>query len=336
MTTTSSGPSLTGDPTALLDQAFRVAIGRALGVPADPLIRPAQRPEHGDFQVNCAMSLAKQLGRKPRELAEQVLAEARSELADLAESAEVAGPGFINVRLHPDALARMLQAMDDPGLGIEPEASPSTTAIDLCGVNVAKQMHVGHLRSTIIGDALARVSERLGRTVHRENHLGDWGLPIAMVLHELRAAGTDLDTLELADLDRAYRDAQLGAKADRQGLEKAIDMHAGPHRIAELQEQNAGAEAAVNAAKQTLVSLQQGDTEILADWHKLIDCTLRALDEALELLNVKITREHNRGESFYRERLPAVVDAMVRAGVAQEDQGALVVRFDERPRPLLV
>ncbi|MHC5022770.1 MAG: arginine--tRNA ligase [Planctomycetota bacterium] len=328
---------LAADPAAVLDAAFRRAIVSVLGegyADADPLIRPSQNPQFGDYQANCAMPLAKQTKTKPRELAEKIVAAA--DVSAIAEPLEVAGPGFINITLKPDALARLLEAMDDASLGVAADPDPHTVAIDLCGVNVAKQMHVGHLRATIIGDALARVFERLGRTVHRENHLGDWGLPIAMVLHQLREAGTDLDALTLTALDAAYRDAQLICKPDVRGLAGALERHAGPHRIIELEEQNAGAHEAIEAAKQTLVKLQQGDAELVADWQKLIDCTLRALYDALDLMNVKIGPEHNRGESFYREKLPEVVDALVRQGIAVEDDGALVVRFPDRERPMIV
>jgi arginyl-tRNA synthetase len=321
----------------MLDQAFRQAIVDVAGPEhreTDPLIRPAQRPEHGDFQSNCAMGLAKKLGASPRELAERIAAVVA--LGEIAEAPEIAGPGFINIRLRPEALGQFLEAMDTESLGVAPSDDPHPVAVDLCGVNVAKQMHVGHLRSTIIGDAISRVLERTGREVHRENHLGDWGLPIAMVLHQLRASGADLDTLELEDLDVAYRAAQLGGRADRRGLEAALRLHAGPHRIIELEEQYAGANEMVEAAKTTLVSLQQGDEVLRADWQKLIDCTLRALYDALDIMGVKLGRENNRGESFYREKLPGVIEAFTEAGIATEDQGALVVRFESRERPLLI
>lgn len=327
------------DPVVLLDRALRRAIAAAVGDPnadIDPLIKPSQNPQFGDFQANVAMGLAKQMGQKPRDLAMKIVAAAPPELAEIAETPEVAGPGFINIRLRSQALSRLLEAMDNAALGVQPDADTHAVAIDLCGVNVAKQMHVGHLRSTIIGDALARVFERLGRKVFRENHLGDWGLPIAMVLHQLREKNVDLDRLELADLDRAYRDAQLSAKSDIRGLARALELNAGPHRIIELEEQNAGAEAALEAAKLTLVKLQQGDPELLRDWQKLIDCTMRAVYESFELLNVKLGPENNRGESFYRDRLPGVVDAFVRSGIAREDQGAIVVPFPDRERPLLI
>jgi arginyl-tRNA synthetase len=326
-----------GDPVSIIEDALRDAIRRVLGeefADADPVIRASQNAEFGDFQANGAMALAKKAGIKPRELAERIIDAA--DLSAVAEPPTVAGPGFINITLRPEALASFLADMDDASLGVRPDEDTHAIVIDMCAVNVAKQMHVGHLRSTIIGDALGRVFERRGRTVHRENHLGDWGLPIAMVLHELLARGTDLDALELPALDAAYRDAQLGAKADGRGLEAAHRLHAGPHRIAELEEQNAGAAEALEAAKTTLVKLQQGDPGLERDWRRLIDCTLRALFEAIDILHVRLGPENNRGESFYRDRLPGVIDAYVDAGVAEEDDGALVVRFDDRERPLLI
>jgi len=325
------------DPATRLECIFREAIVEVLGpeyAHADPVIRPSQRPEHGDFQVNGAMALAKAVGMSPRALAAQLVDAA--DLSVIADDPEVAGPGFINIRLRPEALAGAIDAMDRGDLGVVPDADPHPVVIDLCAVNIAKQMHVGHLRSTIIGDSLARAFERRGRTVFRENHLGDWGLPIAMVLWSLRESGVDLQTIELTDLDRAYRAAQAAARGDEAGLAAAHRLEAGPHRIAELEEQNDGARLANEAAKKTLVRLQQGDPQLQRDWNILIDCTLRALFEVIDLLNVRLGPENNRGESFYRDRLAGVIDAYVQSGVAEEDGGALVVRFEDRERPLLI
>ncbi|MEM7227380.1 MAG: arginine--tRNA ligase [Planctomycetota bacterium] len=332
MTTTTAG-----NPVERLARALQKGIVAVLGdefADTDPLIQNSRNPEFGDYQANVAMSLGKKVGKNPRELA-QALVDA-VELDEIAEPLDIAGPGFINIRLRTDALADMLASMDDHDLGVQPDADTHAIAIDLCGVNVAKQMHVGHLRSTIIGDALARAYERLGRTVHRENHLGDWGLPIAMVLHQLREQGVNLDTIELTDLDRAYRDAQLSGKGDSRGLAAANRLGAGPHRFIELEEQTAGAHEAIEAAKQTLVKLQQGDDELLRDWKKLIDCTLRAVYEAIDILNVKLGPENNRGESFYRDRLDGVIEHFVSKKIAHEDEGALVVRYEDRERPMLI
>ncbi len=334
MPPTSPLSHVAADPVDTLDAALRAAIRDALDIDADPLIRPSQNPDFGDFQANFAMGLGKRLGRPPRDVAQAVVDVAA--LDAVAEPLEVAGPGFINIRLRPDALGAALNAMDNPGLGVPAAEDPHAIVIDLCGVNVAKALHVGHLRSTIIGDALARVFERRGRTVHRENHLGDWGLPIAMVLHQLRAQDVDLDQLDIEDLNRAYRDAQLEARADGRGLESARAQHAGPHRIAELEEQNAGAQAALDAAKETLVRLQNGDPDLTRDWNRLIACTMREVYACLDLMNAKVGPENNRGESFYRERLPDVIEAFEKAGLAEEDDGALVVRFEDRERPLVI
>lgn len=322
-----------------LEAGFRTAIGAALGAAfeGDAQVRPSQGPQFGDFQCNAALALAKQVGAKPRDLAQKIVDAAHAgALSALLEPLEIAGPGFINIRVKSAALAAQLQNMDDPRLGIEPVRSDHAIVVDLCGVNVAKQLHVGHLRATIIGDTLARVFERLGRKVWRENHLGDWGVPIAMVLHALREEGADFDRLTLDDLNRAYRDAQLSAKDDLAGLEAARRSGAGPHRIAELEIQNEAAQRFREGARSTLVRLQGGDPELARDWQKLIDITMAEVFAAAEILNVKLGPEHSRGESSYRDQLVGVVDAFMRAGVAKEDDGAIVVPFADRERPLLI
>ena len=333
----SSESASTPDPVRLLDARFRAAISSVLGIvpeACDPQIRASSDPKHGDFQSNAAMALAKAHGQKPRELAERIVAAV--DVSDLAGPLEVAGPGFINIRLDGLALASMLVSMDAADLGVERQVRPHGVTVDLCGVNVAKQMHVGHLRATIIGDCLARVFERLGRRVHRENHLGDWGLPIAMTLAALRKAGANLDRITLADLNAAYRAAQAAGQADEKGLAAAKTSHAGTHRIAELEAQNEAALAWIDEAKSTLLKLQAGDAELVRDWKKIIDCTMREVFETAVVLNVKLGPEHSRGESFYRDRLGAVVEDFMEAGLASEDAGAIVVKFADRERPMLI
>ncbi|MCH2135391.1 MAG: arginine--tRNA ligase [Phycisphaerales bacterium] len=325
------------DPESRLRRAFEAAMKQVGGDDAigmDPAVRPAGKPEFGDFQCNGALGLAKRLSRPPREVA-QALIDA-VDLTDLCEPPDIAGPGFINLRLSPQALAGAIEAMDTPDLGVTPDDDPGVVVIDLCGVNVAKQMHVGHLRSTIIGDALARILERIGHDVHRENHLGDWGLPIAMVLHQLRSDGVDLNALDLPTLDEAYRSAQAIARPDHAGLDAARARHSGPHRIAELEAQNEGAMAARGAAAETLVNLQAGDESLRADWQKLIDVTMDAVQDASDRLGVTLGPEHNCGESTYRTELQGVIDHLQACSMAREDQGALVVDFPDRERPLLV
>ena len=325
------------DPVAMISAAFRAAIAEVTGVDAercDPHVRASAGPQFGDFQANFAMAMAKQLGTNPRQLAADVLA--RAALAGLASAAEVAGPGFINVTIAPQALVGALRAFDGPALGIAPQPAAHAVTVDLCGVNVAKQMHVGHLRATIIGDTLARVHERLGRTVWRENHLGDWGLPIAMTLAALRRAGADLERISLEDLNRAYRTAQLEGRDDHAGIDAARAARVGPHRIAELEAQNAGAALAQEDARATLVRLQSGDAALVADWQRIIDCTMREVFRTADALGVHLTDRHSRGESFFRERLGPVVEEFVKSGLATEDAGAIVVRYPDRERPMLI
>jgi arginyl-tRNA synthetase len=335
---TSSFPTFRS-PVARLDAVFRRAIVAALGpdfADADPQVKPSQSASFGDFQVNGAMSIAKRAGLKPREVAVKIVDHASGDLASMAEPLEVAGPGFINIRLKPTAIASMLDEMSRADLGVERDVDARPIVVDMCSVNVAKQMHVGHLRSTIIGDAFARLAERRGRRVIRQNHLGDWGLQIGMVLHQLRASKADLDALDIARLEAAYRDAQLACKVDERGLEAARRLHAGPHRMIELAEQNAGAEALLADVKRTLVRLQAGEPELVRDWTKLIRVTMRAVYDVIDLLGVSLDESSERGESFYRDQLSAVVEQYVEAGVAREDEGAIVVPFADRERPLLI
>jgi arginyl-tRNA synthetase len=325
------------DPAQRLTEAFTKAIAVVAGekyVDADPAIRPASKPELGDFQCNVAMGLGKRLKRPPRDVA-GALVEA-VDLGDLADTPEVAGPGFINITLNDAVLLDALADMDTPELGVMPDDDHGDVVIDMCGVNVAKQMHVGHLRSTIIGDAFARILQRLGHVVHRENHLGDWGLPIAMVLHELRSTGVDLESLTLTELDAAYRTVQATATADAKGLEAAISKDVGPHHIAELEEQNAGAAEVRSSAGETLVALQAGDPELVAAWQALIDVTIASMAEALDMLGIAMGPENNRGESFYRDRLQDVLDWFQEHDLCHEDDGALVVRFENRDRAMIV
>ncbi len=337
------------DPIELLGRRFVEAIVAAFGsefAETDPLVRTAQNPQFGDFQSNVAMGLAKRVGRNPREVAEAIVEQAA--LNDVCEKAEVAGPGFINLRLRGDALPRLLEDLEGVLKNSEHPTIRSKTrsswasgqaarvGVDLVGVNIAKQMHVGHLRSSIIGDTLCRVLARVGNDVIPQNHLGDWGLQIAMVIASLRRRGVDLDRLDLDHLEAAYRDATLDCKADRQALEAARRINAGAHRIAEWEAQVAGAEDRLDEAKRTLVRLQQGDRDIVSAWEKITAITMQACYEIYDLLDLTVTEEHNRGESFYRERLGPVVDEFIRSGVAKESQGAIVVEIEGDETPLLI
>ncbi len=317
--------------------SLKTAFGSVLNIDPneiDPVIRRAQNPEIADFQANGAMGLGKKYGRNPKELAEKIVSVV--DFGTFADKPEVAGPGFINIRINNETITNLVEEMDCENLGVEPDKDTHAVAIDLCGVNVAKQLHVGHLRSTIIGDSIARMYERVGRTVYRENHLGDWGLPIAMVLEQLLSSEANLDTLELDDLNAAYKNAQLIAKDELRGEKAAKKLQSGPHRFIEIEEQNASALEAQAAAKTVLNALQLGDKKLLASWQKLIDCTMESVYASLDLLNVKVGPENNRGESFYRDRLGGVVESFVSSGLGTEDDGAIVVRFKNRERPMLI
>ena len=211
------------DPVQILSERFGEAIRIAFPDLAsqgqiDPQLTPSRNPKFGDFQCNAAMSLAKSVGKPPREVAKAIID--RVDVAGVAEpltEASIAGPGFINVTLRTSTLSDLVLAMDVPSLGLEPTGAGHTVVVDLCGVNLAKQMHVGHLRATIIGDTLARVLSRLGFGAIRQNHVGDWGLPIAMVtdrLMRLAARGEDVMRLDLDALELLYRDAKQEADAE--------------------------------------------------------------------------------------------------------------------------
>ncbi|MEO1718415.1 MAG: arginine--tRNA ligase [Planctomycetota bacterium] len=332
------------DPVALLGEHFTTAIRAAfrdqLGDgPIDPLIAPSKQQQLADYQSNAAMALAKRVGMKPRDVAERIVA--KLDLGDLAEplsDESIAGPGFINIRLRSKALATLLGAMDTPELGID-RVGGETIVVDLCGVNLAKQMHVGHLRATVIGDAIARVFEKLGHNVVRQNHVGDWGLPIAMVAAKLRseadAGRISMDAVTLDDLDRLYRVAKMESSADRKGLAAVERFKLGPKAQAELEEQVAGADESLAKAKDALVKLQAGDREMVAVWQRLYDVTMSACLETCARLHANVTDEATAGESTYRDELASIVETLIGSGLAEEDDGALIVR-NEGLDPTLV
>jgi arginyl-tRNA synthetase len=336
MTTT---PSAAIDPLAILADRFRAAIREAFPAvegEVDPLITAAKQPEFGDFQSNVAMSLSKRVGQNPRQVAAAIVAQAKVEdVAEPLTEKSIAGPGFINIRLKAEALAAYLMRLDSPNLGLEPVASPQTIVVDLMGVNLAKQMHVGHLRSPIIGDAIARMFERLGHKVVRQNHVGDWGLPIAMVtarLMRLADAGKiNLDRITLNDLDTAYKAAQAECQRDMAGLEAVKKYGLGPKALAELEEQVNGATEAFLAARQTLINLQAKEPKTFAVWQKIYEVTMKVCLDVCKTLLVHVTSEHNAGESSYADELAPMIEDLTSRGIAELDQGALIVRLDTPP-----
>jgi arginyl-tRNA synthetase len=325
----------TFDPLQVLGDRFRAAIAAAFpqAENADPLITATKQTTLGDFQSNAAMPLAKRLSIKPRDVAAAIVK--HLDITDLAEpvtEASIAGPGFINIRLRADTLARLVAAMDEPGLGIAPPPRVQTIVVDLMGVNLAKQMHVGHIRSQFIGDAIAKTFERLGHTVLRQNHVGDWGLPIAMVVNKLMreaAAGRDLSKLTLDDLDTAYKVAQAECQRDTSGLAAVRKYGLGPKAEAELEAQVDGATEAFTRARQTLVKLQAHDPETFAVWQRIADITMTVCLSTCKRLNVNVTAEHSAGESSYATELTPMVEDLVKRGIAEESDGALVVRLED-------
>lgn len=332
------------DPLAILTERFRAAIASAwphLEGPIDPLIAPSRQTQWGDFQCNAAMSLAKRLGLNPRQVAQEIVS--RADVTPCAEpltADSIAGPGFINIRLRPQALADLLQHIDTPTLGVEPPEHAQTVVVDLCGVNLAKQMHVGHLRATVIGDALARLLERLGHRVIRQNHVGDWGLPIAMVTARLmrlaREGRIDPDRLTLDDLDRAYRDAQRECDADETGLDAARRFGLGPKALAELEEQVAGARQAEQTARDTLLRLQRHEPDVYAMWKRIADVTMAECLATFRRLGCQLSERDSAGESSYSEELAGLVDDLVRRGIAEESEGALVIRLEGIAEPCII
>ncbi|MGA2229945.1 MAG: arginine--tRNA ligase [Tepidisphaeraceae bacterium] len=294
---------------AQLTERFAAAIHAAFGIEADPLIGPSQNPQFGDYQSNAAMPLAKKLGQKPREIAEQI--KAKVALGDIAQALTIAGPGFINVTLSHAWLAQELQRIEsNRHLGIDAAPKPQRVVVDYSGPNVAKEMHVGHLRSTIIGDAISRVLEFQGHTVIRQNHVGDWGtqfgMLIAFIERQNRPAGADAKLPELEELYRAAK--------------KKFDDDPG---FAET-------------ARQAVVHLQGGQPQALGAW-KSICAMSRAHYQALyERLGVKLTPADERGESAYNADLPAVVTELKQKGLAETSDGATVVFIDGREKPPMI
>lgn len=320
------------DPVSILSARFVAAIRAAfpdLTGDVDPLVTVNKNPALGDFQSNAAMGLSKRVGKPPREIAQAILA--KLDIVDIAEpfnDKSVAGPGFINITLKSAALASSLAALDTPNLGVE-QAAHATIVVDVCGVNLAKQAHIGHLRSIVIGDALARTFERKGARVIRQNHVGDWGLPIAMVTGKLMkeqvAGRLNPALLTLDKLEKLYKRAQQECERDLAGLEAVKRFDLGPKALAELEEQVGGATEAFAEARQTLVRLQAQDPITVAVWKAIYDCTMTDVLAVCKRLHANVTNEATAGESSYADELGPLVDDLVKRGIAEESDGALVV-----------
>ncbi|MCW5768338.1 MAG: arginine--tRNA ligase [Phycisphaeraceae bacterium] len=335
------------DPVEILDERFTTAIAAAFPeVPEadrDPLITPSKMAKLADFQSNGAMALGKKLGKNPREVAAAIAAKVNiTDIAEPLTDASIAGPGFINIKLRPDALASLVTNMDTPGggLGVPVPEVKETAVVDLCGVNLAKQMHIGHLRAVIIGDAIARLFERLGHKAIRQNHVGDWGLPIAMVTAKLKqlsdAGKIDLASLTLDSMEKLYKQAQLECAAEERGLAMARKYRMGPKAIAELEAQVEGAKEAMAHAKQTLVNLQAHEPGVFAIWQRISDITMKACLDTCAALHANVKPEHSAGESSYALELGQVVEDLTSRGIAEVSDGALIVRVEGLEEPCII
>ncbi len=286
----------------LLTERFQAVTG------VDPELRPATKPQFGHFQSNVALRLAKAEGKPPREIAQRIVAEA--DVADLCEPLEVAGPGFINIRLRNDVLAGVVTGiLRDPDGVIEQTAEPQRVVIDYSAPNVAKPMHVGNLRSTIIGDCFARVLRAQGHTVIAQNHIGDWGTQFGMLVEQILFEDIDADTLDLASSVALYRRAQEHFRSD---------------------------EAFADAARRRVVALQSGDEQTRAIWRSLIEVSKAGFNAAYRRLGVLLTDDDLAGESIYNDLLAGVADDLAAAGIAVVDRGALVVFVPGDEAPLIV
>ncbi|TRO83886.1 arginine--tRNA ligase [Desulfuromonas acetexigens] len=303
----------------LLEEALTALKGKGL-LPTDlePAIQIDRTKDkaHGDLATNLAMIGAKAAKKNPRQLAAEIIEHLPP--SKLVRQVEIAGPGFINFYLNPDWLAEQLEnALADPRLAIPLAAPPQTVVVDYSSPNLAKEMHVGHLRSTIIGDAVSRTLEFLGHKVIRHNHVGDWGTQFGMLLahmEELQGEGSAI-RMQLADLESFYREAK--------GRFDASPVFA-------------------DRARQLVVELQSGDAHCNRLWREFLDISLSHCQQIYDRLNVALTRADVRGESAYNDDLAQVVEDLTAAGLLTEDQGARCVFLDEfkgkddEPLPMIV
>jgi arginyl-tRNA synthetase len=280
---------------------FKQALISAFGdevAEIDPMLVPASNPKFGDYQCNIAMSLTKRLKKNPRIIAAEIIEQL--DVKEICQSVEIAGPGFINLRLKPEYLEQQLNSiLNDSRLGISLSQPPQRIIVDFSSPNIAKEMHVGHLRSTIIGDSIARVLEFQGHDVLRLNHVGDWGTQFGMLITYLKEvypdALTTADALDLGDLVAFYRQAKVRFDEDET-----------------FQEQS----------RQQVVTLQAGDTDSRKAWQLLCDQSRREFQLIYDQLEIELTE---RGESFYNSMLPDVVEKLDQTGLLVKDNGAQCV-----------
>lgn len=309
----------------LLNEKVLTAM-HACGIPADlpALIAPGKKAGFGDYQANCAMGAAKAMGTNPRELAAKIVAALQPELEGIADKLEIAGPGFINIDLNPTWLGQQIaSAQVDSRLNIATVSAPQNVVIDYSGPNLAKEMHVGHLRSTIIGDALARLLEFQGHKVIRQNHVGDWGTQFGMLIAQLEE---ELNKKQEEQLNTNDQMALKDLEVFYQQAKKHFDDDA----------------AFADKARSYVVRLQSGDAEMLKLWQQFKTISLKHSTEIYEQLNVTLNDDDVRGESFYNDDLAPLVKELQDQGLATESEGAQVVFLQEladkdgNPSPVII
>ncbi len=295
----------------LIQAKFRAALAGLVSdtEPYVAMIKATQDAKHGDYQANCAMALAKALGKKPRDIAQDLVD--RLELGDLLEKPEIAGPGVINLRLQSAWLAKFVQSIaNDDRLGVAKAPAAKTYVIDYSSPNVAKPLHVGHLRSTIIGDALTRLLRFLGHTVVTDNHLGDWGTQFGILLYGyknlLNADAYKTDPLR--ELARIYLEVR---------------------RLIGAEDEDEAVNPVAEACRAETAKLHKGDPENVALWQDFMPHCLEEIHAIYRKLGVP-PFDHEHGESFYNLLLPGVVDSLLQKRVAEPgDGGAIIIRFNE-------
>ncbi|HPD47946.1 MAG TPA: arginine--tRNA ligase [Anaerohalosphaeraceae bacterium] len=286
----------------MLDELIGGALKDITGQTFPALVRPASDPKFGDYQVNGVMAAAKQLRMNPRQLAEKIVASL--DITQICDPPQIAGPGFINLRLRPEYLAaRLLEiAHDEERLAVDKADTPRRIVVDFSCPNIAKQMHVGHLRSTILGDAICRLLEFEGHSVIRQNHIGDWGTQFGMLIAFLKQTSPEIidrpESVHIADLEQFYRDAKARCDAD---------------------------EAFAAASRQEVVNLHVGDAETLKVWRHIVDESRRHYQPVYDILEVNLHQDNERGESFYADRLAGIVEELKQKGLAVESDGAMCV-----------
>ena len=296
---------------SLLAKKLSEALAKA-GLPTAGELTPATDPRFGDYQTNAAFVLGKQRGENPHALAEKILA--HLDVSDLCEPPVSAGAGFINFTLRSDAIEKKaVEVLRDERLGVAETELPQRIVIDFGSPNVAKPMHVGHIRSTVLGDALARIAQFLGHEVIRDNHIGDWGTQFGMVIYGWKNL-LDRQTLQrnpLAEIVRIYKETNQRATIDPQVRE---------------------------ACRQELVKLQAGDKENIDIWNECVAFSMQDFEHVYKLLDIHY--DIQCGESFYNDRLPGVVERVLKSGIAETSEGAVVVFFRDNPeladKPLII